>query len=253
MNADTIDQQIGKRIRDLRKAQKDSRGRKMTQGQLASRIGVSTTAVGNWEKAKNSLVAKHLLPLVAELKTSVDYLMLQSDDPQPRTSSPNEPSTAPGVIGEISGSYGFGSTKATGQNDLDAEGIPIYKDLKFAVDDWLSVRKSPVAVVRYSKSLLDDLNVSSSSSAFFFRLRDNHNEPEYKNGATIGINCSCREILDGRYYAIVHEGLAKFVELENVSLTQVSVKTAKREEIVPVKSIQVIGQFFAYWYFTRTG
>src|SRR5699024_5749355 len=60
---------IGDRIRERR------RELKLTQKQVADRIGVSSVAVGYWERDENAPAGQHLLSLAAYLAVSPDWIL----------------------------------------------------------------------------------------------------------------------------------------------------------------------------------
>jgi transcriptional regulator with XRE-family HTH domain len=68
---------IGRRIRDAR------RERGMTQDQLAERIGVSRSAVAQWETGRAGQVTGNLSRIAAALDLNVEYLMFGSDKHAP--------------------------------------------------------------------------------------------------------------------------------------------------------------------------
>ena len=61
--------QIGTRIRDVRK------GRNWTQDQLAVAVGVSRSAVAQWETGRAGQVTGNLTRIAATLDVGVEYLM----------------------------------------------------------------------------------------------------------------------------------------------------------------------------------
>ena len=65
--------QIGARIRDIR------RERGWTQDQLAQSVGVSRSAVAQWETGRAGQVTGNLTRIAASLDVGVEYLMHGSD------------------------------------------------------------------------------------------------------------------------------------------------------------------------------
>ena len=66
---------IGDRIKDLRLK------KRITQKELAVKVGVTSTAVSQWERGENEPKNKHLLKLSKELGTSVDWLTIALKPP----------------------------------------------------------------------------------------------------------------------------------------------------------------------------
>lgn len=69
--------QIGTRIRDVR------RGKGWTQDQLAAAIGVSRSAVAQWETGRAGQVTGNLTRIAATLDVGVEYLMYGEDKRSP--------------------------------------------------------------------------------------------------------------------------------------------------------------------------
>lgn len=68
---------IGHRLRDER------RHRGLTQDQLARHVGVSRSAVAQWETGRAGQLTGHLARVAAVLDTSVEYLMHGADKRAP--------------------------------------------------------------------------------------------------------------------------------------------------------------------------
>ncbi|PSU44523.1 phage repressor protein [Photobacterium frigidiphilum] len=66
---------IGERIRELRLK------KRLTQKELATRVGVTPTAVSQWEREENEPKGKHLLKLSKELDVTVDWLTVAIKPP----------------------------------------------------------------------------------------------------------------------------------------------------------------------------
>jgi transcriptional regulator with XRE-family HTH domain len=72
-----IPQDIGQRVRDQR------RERGLTQAQLAARIGVSRSAVAQWETGRTGQLGSNLSRIADALETGVEYLMFGDDKRAP--------------------------------------------------------------------------------------------------------------------------------------------------------------------------
>ncbi|MDR3537359.1 MAG: helix-turn-helix transcriptional regulator [Acetobacteraceae bacterium] len=69
--------QIGARIRDVR------REKGMTQDQLATAIGVSRSAVAQWETGRAGQITGNLTRIASTLDVGVEYLMYGEDKRSP--------------------------------------------------------------------------------------------------------------------------------------------------------------------------
>jgi transcriptional regulator with XRE-family HTH domain len=66
-------QHIGQRIRTVR------RDRRLTQDELADQVGVSRSAVAQWETGRTGQITGNLSRIAAALEVSVEYLMNGDD------------------------------------------------------------------------------------------------------------------------------------------------------------------------------
>jgi transcriptional regulator with XRE-family HTH domain len=69
--------QIGARIREVR------RNKGWTQDQLAEAVGVSRSAVAQWETGRSGQVTGNLTRIAATLEVGVEYLMYGEDRQRP--------------------------------------------------------------------------------------------------------------------------------------------------------------------------
>jgi transcriptional regulator with XRE-family HTH domain len=76
MSSDGDDLLVGGRIRTARQA------RGMTQADLAAAVGVTRSAVAQWETARSGQVRGNLGRIAAALGVSVAYLLDAEDDPR---------------------------------------------------------------------------------------------------------------------------------------------------------------------------
>lgn len=94
--------------------------RAISQGELARRVGISTTAI--WKLANQpSQGSKHIHRIAAELGTSPEYLMGETDDPAPL--SPERafvPAVDPDIVelAEIDLRFGLGGTYIDGPAEV---------------------------------------------------------------------------------------------------------------------------------------
>ncbi len=65
-----------RRIRDLRQ------DRDMTQTQVAAMLGMSQTGYSKYETGENDIPTEILIKLARFYKTSIDYLLGETDDPK---------------------------------------------------------------------------------------------------------------------------------------------------------------------------
>ena len=73
----TTPQDIGTRIRALR------REKGVTQDELAQRVGVSRSAVAQWETGRTGQITGNLSRIAGELDVSVEYLVYGGDKKAP--------------------------------------------------------------------------------------------------------------------------------------------------------------------------
>jgi len=79
--------ELGERLAELR------RRARLTQAELGATLlpPVSELSVRNWEKGRHDARRRHLQELARVLRTTVGYLVGETDDPHPRTAPPAPP------------------------------------------------------------------------------------------------------------------------------------------------------------------
>lgn len=188
----TKDEEIGQRLKARRKKMN------LTQAALGKMIGVTSTAVGNWEKAKNSIGGKLLTKAAEALETSESYLMLRTDNPRPVDFGVLDDSTE----------YLGRPTNWDSETEIDSGQvpIPIYNDLELAAGSGANNQEQTNGRhIYFAKSTLRNHSVDPAS-AVCLKVRGNSLSPEINDGDQVMIDLSDTTVVDGGIFAIEQSG-----------------------------------------------
>ncbi|WP_019276409.1 S24 family peptidase [Vibrio coralliilyticus] len=180
---------VGERIRRVRKELK------LTQQQVASSIGVSSTSLVFWERNETTPKGSNLIALCKKLKV----------DPQWLQTGKGDQSSNPAGNAEILGNMQTWDSKTPLGEDEVA--IPFLSDVRLSAGNGFvcDIEHDSGFRLRFAKSTLKRYGVSESD-AVCVSVTGNSMEPVLPDGSTVGINCADTTLVDGKIYAINHSG-----------------------------------------------
>lgn len=187
------------RIKSLRKE------RGYTLHELARRIGVSHAAVSQWENnADIEIKSDRFFKLAQVLGVTPEYLMDGK-----KTFEVNESKTT-----YKAGSFEVWDSK-TPLHDDDVE-LPFFTEVELSAGIGSEVvREDNGFKLRFSKSSLRRANVDPSNAACV-QIKGDSMEPILSDGATVGVDTSQTNIIDGKMYAIDHAGMLRVKVLHRI-------------------------------------
>ncbi|MEH0741174.1 helix-turn-helix domain-containing protein [Vibrio cholerae] len=180
---------VGERIRRVRKELK------LTQQQVASSIGVSSTSLVFWERNETTPKGSNLIALCKKLKV----------DPQWLQTGKGDQSSKPVGNAEILGNMQtWDSNTPLGEDEV---AIPFLSDVRLSAGNGFvcDIEHDSGFRLRFAKSTLKRYGVTESD-AVCVSVTGNSMEPVLPDGSTVGINCGDTELVDGKIYAINHSG-----------------------------------------------
>lgn len=132
--------------------------------------------------------------------------------------------------------------------DDDEVEIPFLKEVQLAAGTGSSFREDHNGYkLRFAKSTLRKLNIHFSN-AVCVEVIGNSMEPVLPNGATVGVDTGCKEIKDGKMYAIDYGDLLRVKILYAMPGGMIRIRSYNSEEhpeeIRPLSEIRVIGRVF---------
>ncbi len=206
---------IGERIKDLRLQ------RRLSQKNLAKSVGVSSTAISQWEREENEPRGKHLSKLSQALGTTVDYLTAAVQPPiQDLT---EHACVLVSFYPEVNASGGHGACN--------------YDEME---------NYTPVPAYVLKNHSINDISC--------IKLSGDSMSPVVPDGALIAFDRSESRIFDGKMYVFRHNGMLRMKCLKQTSYDLIihSHNPDYSDEIYPLDRLsdfEIIGRVF--WYSTE--
>jgi phage repressor protein C with HTH and peptisase S24 domain len=223
---------MNERIKERRKLLR------LTQPELAKLIGVTKATISQWESAATSPKGKNLYNLAKNLQCSPDWLLF-SKESKPKSNA------------EWAGPMESWDSN-TPLSDDEVE-IPFYMEVELAAGHGMAEAEHYFGPkLRFAKSTLRKSNVNPENAACV-RVSGNSMEPVLPNGSTVGVDTSQANVIDGKMYAINHDGMLRIKTLYKLpggGLRLRSFNTDEwpdeRYEGDSINLIKIIGKVF--WY-----
>tara|TARA_R110001583_G_scaffold191462_1_gene356624 strand:+ start:652 stop:1347 length:696 start_codon:yes stop_codon:yes gene_type:complete len=224
---------LGERSKERRKIIK------LTQIQLSKKVGVSGVTISQWESGDTSPKGENLYKLAKALQCSPDWLLFGGDRKQIESSA------------EWAGPMETWDS-STPLNDDEVE-IPFYMEVELAAGHGNAETieyKGPK--LRFAKSTLRKSSVDPTHAACV-RVNGNSMEPVLPHGSTVGVDISQTNIIDGKMYAINHDGMLRVKTLYKLPGDGLRMRSFnideypdERYEAEDMIHIKIIGKVF--WY-----
>ncbi|MBY7859744.1 helix-turn-helix transcriptional regulator [Vibrio fluvialis] len=180
---------IGERIRRVRKELK------LTQQQVAKTIGVSSTSMVFWERGETTPKGSNLIALCRALKVAPEWLQTGKGDQTEKESSNAE------ILGNM---QAWDSSTPLGDDEV---AIPFLTDIRLSAGNGFicDAEQDNGYRLRFAKSTLRRYNVDPHN-AKCVSVKGNSMEPVLPDGSTVGIDCGNKKLIDGKIFAINHNG-----------------------------------------------
>lgn len=206
---------------------------------LVKQTGASKGSVSNWVNGISEPSAEHLLSLSRTLQCSPDWLLTGKEN------SGNAEKNAK-WLGSIEP-----WDSATTLEDDEVE-LPFFTEVELSAGNGATqVQENHGPKLRFSKSTLKRHGVDPAHAACV-NISGNSMEPVLPDGSTIGVDTSKTNIIDGKMYAIDHEGMLRVKSLYRLP-GGIRLKSFNSDEYQDelytgdkAKSIRIIGKVF--WY-----
>ncbi|EKS1202955.1 helix-turn-helix domain-containing protein [Enterobacter bugandensis] len=132
--------------------------------------------------------------------------------------------------------------------DDDEVEIPFLKEVQLAAGAGSTFREDHNGYkLRFAKSTLRKLNIQFTN-AVCVEVIGNSMEPVLPNGSTVGVDTGCKEVKDGKMYAIDYGDLLRVKLLYAMPGGMIRIRSYNSEEhpeeIRPSSDIRVIGRVF---------
>ncbi|UCX03546.1 XRE family transcriptional regulator [Shewanella glacialimarina] len=237
----SLNQRVGQHIKHLR-----MKAGIKSQAMLAELCGwKSQSRVGNYEAGSRTVSPSDAEILAKVLGVDPAEIIFG----YPQSNKRSDISEDEAVL-NISGFEFWDSDTPLSDDEVE---IPFYMEVELAAGHGISdVREYRGPKLRFAKSTLRKSSVESTRAACV-RVNGNSMEPVLPNGSTVGVDTSQTNVIDGKMYAINHDGMMRIKTLYKLpggGLRLRSFNTDEwpdeRYEGDDLKQIKIIGKVF--WY-----
>lgn len=226
---------LGQRIR---KAREDAGYR--TQGALANLMGISRSAVSQWETGATIPTHENLKEISGICNVPLDWLATGRAHRRKMTAS------------SLTIGYVAPWDEETPLADDEVE-LPLFREVELAAGSGRTyVQENRGAKLRFAKSTLSRKGIDPSQAACCYVSGDSM-APILPDGSTVAVNTDERQVVDGKLYAIDHGGLLRVKYLYRLPGGGIRIRSVDRdqypdEDLSPddLVDLRVIGRVF--WY-----
>ncbi|WP_413483888.1 S24 family peptidase [Shewanella baltica] len=210
-----------------------------TQPAIAKKIGLTKATVSLWESGSTSPKGENLHALAKALSCSPEYLLFGNKETKPESNA------------EWAGGFEiWDSDTPLGEDEVE---IPFYMEVELAAGDGiLDCREFKGPKLRFTKSTLKRQGVNSDYAACV-KVNGNSMEPILPHGSTVGVDTSATDVIDGKMYAVNHDGMLRIKVLYKLPGGGLRLRSYNTDEYPDerldanqVKQVKVIGKVF--WY-----
>ena len=216
----------------------------MTHKELAERADISQVMVHKLVSGKVKTTGK-LLNIAAALRCTAEELQYGEEGAKAKAANRIESNA------EWAGGFEiWDSDTPLGEDEVE---IPFYMEVELAAGDGiLDCREFKGPKLRFTKSTLKRQGVNSDYAACV-KVNGNSMEPILPHGSTVGVDTSATDVIDGKMYAVNHDGMLRIKVLYKLPGGGLRLRSYNTDEYPDerldadqVKQVKVIGKVF--WY-----
>ncbi len=192
---------LGSRIRKKR------RELKLTQRQVSDAVDVSHVTVSQWEQdlylPKNIDVLAQVLQCNKEWLKTGKNLQISLNSGDSISISPKNIEQNAEYVGEIEP---WGNNTELSEDEVE---VPFYTEIELAAGSGsVQVQQNHGPKLRFAKSTLKRHGITPENAACV-KVSGNSMEPVLPDGATVGVDTASTKIVDGKMFAIDHDGMLR--------------------------------------------
>lgn len=210
----------------------------LSQSDVVNIAGVSKSSMSHWASPKSTREPSgtNLIKLAAALQCSPDWLQTGKEKIESNAE----------FIGDLEP---WDSSTALEEDEVE---LPYFTEVELAAGNGLSqVRENHGPKLRFSRSTLRSRGVSPHNAACV-KVSGASMEPVLPDGSTVGVDTSKTKIIDGKMFAIDHDGMLRVKTLYKVP-GGVRFRSFNQAEYpdetytgIELEHVRIIGQVF--WY-----
>ncbi|WP_386082454.1 XRE family transcriptional regulator [Vreelandella sp. F11] len=191
--------------------------RGLTQTQLGEMLGVSAQSVQQWESGGTMPRHKRIDSLAKQLNVRPQWLILEQ--------GPMVEGVQDEVVLHKTELY-----EEEGEIPPDEIEVPFFREVEMAAGSGRTqVIENHGRTMRFSLQRLARANVQPCNAGCA-TVTGNSMEPIIIDGSPIGIDKGCRHIIDGKIYALDHDGMLRVKKLYRLPLNRMRVVSENHEE-----------------------
>ena len=169
--------------------------RRQVRKELAKTCGISVQAVGEWFNGKTKNISHpNLISIVKRYGSNIDYLL-----------------TGIMQVKESNAVYysGIESWDSSTELPKDEVELPFFTEVEAAAGSGqFHVQENHGPKLRFSRATLSRYSIEPENAACI-KVKGNSMEPVLPDGSTIGVDLGNKSIIDGKMYAIDHDGMLR--------------------------------------------
>ncbi|QYX65449.1 helix-turn-helix transcriptional regulator [Shewanella putrefaciens] len=247
MGTEDLKKRVGQNIKRLRM----NAGIK-SQAELASLCGwKSQSRVGNYEAGTRAVSAIDAEKLAKVLGVSPAEILYGNSNDANYSENTQQSKTLVESNAEWHAGFDLWDEDTPLRDDEVA--LPFFREVELAAGNGSTfVQENGGYKLRFAKSTLRKSNVAPQDAACV-SVSGNSMLPVLRNGTTVGVDTSKKNIIDGEMYAIDHDGMLRIKMLYRTPGGGIRIKSYNNEEfpdefLTPeqIGSIKIIGKVF--WY-----
>lgn len=211
--------------------------RRQLRKELARTCGISVQAVGEWFNGKTKNIAhSNLISIADKYDSNIDYLL-----------------TGASMAKEPRAEYFTGIEPWDNNTELppDEAELPFFTEVEAAAGSGnMHIQENHGPKLRFSKSTLSRYNIDPKNAACI-KVKGNSMEPVLPDGSTIGVDLTSKSIIDGKMYAIDHDGMLRVKMLYRLPGGGIRLRSYNTDEhpdehysVEDAKHIRIIGKVF---------
>jgi phage repressor protein C with HTH and peptisase S24 domain len=192
----------------------------LKQKDLADKTGANKATVNQWVSGKIIPSNKYDRQLAEALKTSIDYLIHGLDEK--KIVKNTEPQAE--FVGHID------SWSSNTPLDIDEIEVPFFMDVELAAGLGSELKQENHGPkLRFSRSTLRMCGVQPEN-AVCVKISGNSMEPRLCHGDVVGVDLGDKKVVDGKIYAINHDGLLRIKQLHLLGGGSIRINSFNKEE-----------------------
>lgn len=164
---------------------------------IVGATGASKGSVSQWLSGSARPGNKYIVSLCALLECDADWLLSEDDSPVRYKTSNAE---------QLGSFEPWDSATPMSQDEVN---LPFFQEVEASAGaGQFEVKENRGLKLRFARSTLQRYNISPENAACI-KVKGNSMEPVLPDGSTVGVDTGSKSIIDGKMFAIDHDGMLR--------------------------------------------